>query len=85
MLVIDQVISRRRVYLVFGTKAYCCCSHISSHNQVRGHRTGSSYSRAEEYPREKHTQPTVVHAYITADAIASPETYESETHISLAE
>ena len=25
-----------------------------------------------------HTQPTVVHAYITADAIASPETYESE-------
>ena len=26
-------------------------------------------SGAEEYPREKHTQPKVVHAYITADAI----------------
>ena len=31
----------------------CCCSHINSHNQVRGHRTGSSHSVAEEYPREK--------------------------------
>ena len=31
----------------------CCCSHINSHNQVRGHRTGSSHSGAEEYPREK--------------------------------
>ena len=38
----------------------CCCSHINSHNQVRGHRTGSSHSGAEEYPREKHTQPKVV-------------------------
>ena len=27
------------------------------------------HSGAEEYPREKHTQPKVVHAYITADAI----------------
>ena len=27
----------------------CCCSHINSHNQVRGHRTGSSHSGAEEY------------------------------------
>ena len=34
----------------------CCCSHITSHNQVRGHRTGSSHSGAEEYPREKHKQ-----------------------------
>ena len=47
----------------------CCCSHINSHNQVRGHRTGSSHSGAEEYPREKHTKTKVVHAYITADAI----------------
>ena len=31
----------------------CCCSHINSHNQVRGHRTGSSHSGVEEYPREK--------------------------------
>ena len=46
-----------------------CCSQFNSHNQVRGHRTGSSHSGAEEYPREKHTQPKVVHAYITADAI----------------
>ena len=42
-------------------------------NQVRGHRTGSSYSGAEEYPREKNTKkPKVVHAYITADAIHAP-------------
>ena len=31
----------------------CCCSQINSHNQVRGHRTGSSHSGAEEFPREK--------------------------------
>ena len=31
----------------------CCCSHINSHNQVRGHRTGSSYSGAEGYPKGK--------------------------------
>ena len=32
----------------------CCCrSHINSHNRVRGHRTGSSHSGAEEYPRGK--------------------------------
>ena len=30
-----------------------CCSQINSHNQVRGHRTGSSHFGAEEYPREK--------------------------------
>ena len=30
----------------------CCCSHINSHNQVRGHRTSCSHSGAEEYPRE---------------------------------
>ena len=29
------------------------CSHINSHNQVRGHRTGSSHSGAGEYPRKK--------------------------------
>ena len=38
------------------------CSHINSHNQVRGHRTGSRHSGAEEYPiynsfmYEEHTQ-----------------------------
>ena len=45
----------------------CCCSHINSHDQVRGHRTGSSHSGAEEYPREKcktnTNKPKVVHAY----------------------
>ena len=35
----------------------CCCSHINSHNQVRGHRTGSSQSGAEEYPRENTHNP----------------------------
>ena len=47
------------VYLVtymHVTPGCCCCSsssHIHSHNQVRGHRTGSSNSGAEEYPWEK--------------------------------
>ena len=30
----------------------CCYSHINSHDQVRGYRTNSSHSGAEEYPRE---------------------------------
>ena len=34
-----------------------CCSHINSHNQVRGHRTASSHSGAAEYPR-KNTHTT---------------------------
>ena len=34
----------------------CYCSHINLHNHVRGHRTGSSHSGAEEYPRENHKQ-----------------------------
>ena len=38
---------------------YCCCfcSHFKCDNQVRVHRTRSSYSGAEEYPRER-TQTT---------------------------
>ena len=56
-------------YIAACSKGCCCCSHINSHNQVRGHRTGSSHSGAEGYPREKHTQPKVVNAYITAGAI----------------
>ena len=47
----------------------CICSHINSHNQVRGHKTGSSHSGGEKYPSGKHKQPKVVHAYIAADAI----------------
>ena len=30
-----------------------CCSHINSHNQVRGHRAGPSHSGVEDYPRKK--------------------------------
>ena len=37
-------------------KSCCCCSHINSHKQVRGHRTGSSHSGAEEYPGKEHKQ-----------------------------
>ena len=39
--------SRNRKY--FSCCCCCCCSHTNSHNQVRGHRTGSSHSGAEEY------------------------------------
>ena len=41
------------------------------HNEVRGHRTGSSLSGVEEYPRKKHThrEPNVLPACIIADAI----------------
>ena len=34
-----------------------CCSHINSHNQVRGHSTRSSHSGAEEYPEKKTNTP----------------------------
>ena len=65
---------------VYDRSCCCCCSHLNSHNQVRGHRTGSSHSGAEEYPREKHTQPKVVHAYIShlTQFMPPPETYKSE-------
>ena len=40
----------------------CCCSHINSHSQVRGHWSG--------IPQEKKHKSKVVHAYDTkADAI----------------
>ena len=52
------------------------CNMLLSHNQVRGHSTGSSHSGVEEYPREKkHKQDKkkVVSQhrtwYIIADAI----------------
>ena len=37
------------------------CSHINSHDQVRGHRAGSSHSGVEKHPREKRSEPKVVH------------------------
>ena len=46
-----------------GGSCCCCCSHINSHNQVRGHRTGSSHSGAEEYPREKTQTKGGTHIY----------------------
>ena len=52
------------VSLVSQSCCCCGCSHITSHNQVRGHRTGSSHSGAEEYPTRKKLKPKVVHAYI---------------------
>ena len=42
-----------RVFVLYPSQSthplvYCCCSHINSHKQVRGHRTGSCHSGAEE-------------------------------------
>ena len=59
----------------------CCCSHINSHNQVRGHRTGSSHSGAEEYPRENtHTTQARWYTHISqlTQFMPPPETYKSE-------
>ena len=59
-----------------------CCSHINSHNQARGHRTGSSYSGVEEYPKNKtRTKPKAVRAYIKADAILAPARKIQESEI----
>ena len=60
--------------------ATSCCSHINSHNQVRGDRTGSSHSGAEEYPREK-TQNNprwYTHLSQLTESIPPPDTYKSE-------
>ena len=58
----------------------CCCSHINSHNQVRGHRTGSSHSGDEEYPREKtQTNPRwLTHISQLTQFMTPPRTYKSE-------
>ena len=42
----------RLFFTTHRARCCCCCSHINSHNQVRGHRTGSSHSGAEEYPSQ---------------------------------
>ena len=61
-----------------GTNRACCCSHINSHNQVRGHRTASSHSGAEEYPREKHNNPRwYTHISQLTQFMPPPETYKS--------
>ena len=58
----------------------CCCFHINSHNQDRGHRTGSSHSGAEEYPREKHAHNPRWYTHILqlTQFMPPPETYKSE-------
>ena len=55
----------------------CCCSRINSHNQVRGHRTGSSHSGAEEYPRERTQTNQVWYTHISqlTQFMPPPETY----------
>ena len=71
----------RNIYFLPCSCCCCCCSHINSHNQsvVTGQ---APVTGAEEYPREKHKQPKVVHACITADAfMPPPETYKSEIGI----
>ena len=57
----------------------CCCSHINSHNQVRGHRTGSSHSGAEEYSRgNTHNPRWYTHISQLTQFMPPPETYKSE-------
>ena len=57
----------------------CCCSHINAHNQVRGHRTGSSHSGAGEYPRENtHNPRWYTHISQLTQFMPPPETYKSE-------
>ena len=56
----------------------CCCFHINSHDQVRGHRTGSSHSGAKEYPREKiqTNQRWYSHISQPTQFMPPPETYK---------
>ena len=57
----------------------CCCSHIISHKQVRGHRTGSSHSGAEEYPRENtHNPRWYTHISQLTQFMPPPVTYKGE-------
>ena len=55
----------------------CCYSHTNSHSQVRGHRTGSSHSGAEEYPREETqtNQRWYTHISQLKQFMPPPETY----------
>ena len=60
---------------VEGLPRSVCCSHIYSHNQVRGHRTGSSHSGAEEYPREKTQTNQRWYTHISQLTQPMPATY----------
>ena len=57
-----------------------CCSHIiNSHDQVRGHRSGSSHSGAEEYPRGNTNNPRwYTHISQLTYFMPPSETYKSE-------
>ena len=52
LVVFAHVVPEEEAMTVDVLLGCCCCSHINLHNQVRGDRTGSSHSGAEEYPRE---------------------------------
>ena len=54
------------------------CSHINSHYQVRGQRTGSSHAGAEEYPRKITNQRWSTHISQLKQFMSPPETYQSE-------
>ena len=71
---------RLPVVVVVVASHRCCCSHINSHNKVRGHRTGSSHSGAEEHPSEKSqtNQRWYTHVSQLTQFMPPPETYQSE-------
>ena len=78
----DRAVDIILCYTWYILKCPCCCSHINSNNQVRGHRTCSSHSGAEEYPREK-TQTTQGGTRIPGIShlmqfMLPPETYKSD-------
>ena len=57
---------------------YCCCQ-INSHNQVRGHRTGSSHSGAGNTPGKTQNNPRwYTHISQLTQFMPPPETYKSE-------
>ena len=50
-----RLVLLRSMYVVVVAAVNCCCSHINSHTEVRGHRTGSSHSGALAITRAKNT------------------------------
>ena len=68
------------VYPVSGPHCSHTCCHINSHNQVRGHRTGSIHS-GEEYRREKTQTSRRWYTHSLSQLtqfMPPPETYTSE-------
>ena len=53
VFVVWQAVKKKRFFQArVVRRCCCCCCQINSHNQVRGHRTGSRHSGAEEYRKE---------------------------------